>query len=277
MRFSEYPLPARIAAYLLLLALAGSILLPFTWMILTSFKSLPDYVQNPFGLPAEWQLGNFANAWETGGFIRLYFNSLFITTVSVLGLLFMCSAAGYALAHFRFRGSNVVFLYFLAGMMIPPHVILIPSFRIMSSIGLVNTYFSVIFTYFAWVPFAIFFFRAYFASVPSELTEAARIDGASEAKIFFSVVLPLARPAFVTVGIVYFVWIFNDFLWPLVYLNSVEIRTVTLGMMNFQGQYSADTTLKTAALTLATLPPIIVFLIFRRQIQSGLIDGALKH
>lgn len=276
MNISAFPLVARIAAYALLFTLLATIVLPFAWMIITSFKSLADYTHNPFGLPQEWRIDNFVEAWEIGGFLRLYANSLMITTISVLGLLFTCSTAGYAFAHFKFRGSNILFLYFLAGMMIPPQVILIPAFRIMSTFGLVNTYFSVIITYLAWVPFAIFFFRAYFLGIPKDLTEAARIDGASEISIFFRIMLPLARPAFVTVGIVYFVWIFNDFLWPLIYLNNVEIRTVTLGMMNFQGQYTSDTTLKTAALTLATLPPIIVFLIFRRQIQGGLVEGALK-
>jgi ABC-type glycerol-3-phosphate transport system permease component len=276
MEFKSFPLWARGAAYLLLLAFLVSILFPFAWMFLTSFKSLNDYANNPFGLPATFVWTNIAEAWETGHFLRLYANSLLVTTVSVLGIVFSCGAAGYAFAHFPFRGSRYLFLYFLAGMMIPPQVILLPAFKIMSTLGLVNTYFSVIFTYFAWVPFAIFFFRAYFSGLPKELIEAARVDGAGEFAIFFRIMLPLARPAMITVGIIYFVWIFNDFMWPLVYLTNNDVRTVTLGMMNFQGQYSSATTLKTAALALATLPPIVVFIIFRRQIQSGLAEGALK-
>ena len=277
MKFSAFPWPVRAAAYVLLVALAATILLPLLWVLMTSFKTLPDFVANPLGWPKEWRTTNIVDAWNTGGFLRLYVNSLFITVVSVGGLLLMCSAAGYALTHFKFRGANLLFLYFLFGMMIPPHVILIPAFKVMSVLGLVDTYLAVIFTYFAWVPFAIFFFRAYYGSIPGELMDAARVDGASEFQIFFRIALPLARPALATVGIIYFIWIFNDFLWPLVYLNSAEIRTVTLGMMNFQGQYSSNTTLKTAALTLATLPPVFVFLVFRKQIQGGLIEGALKH
>jgi ABC-type glycerol-3-phosphate transport system permease component len=276
MKFSEFPLAVRIAAYCLLLVLAASVILPFAWMVSTSFKSLDEFAINPFGLPINWRFDNIVAAWEVGNFLRLYSNSLFITVVSVTGIVACCSAAGYAFAHFKFRGANALFLYFLAGMMIPPQVILIPAFKVMSTLGLVNTYFSVIFTYFAWVPFAIFFFRAYFMGLPRDLIEAARIDGASELSIFFRIMLPLAMPAMSTVAIVYFVWIFNDFMWPLVYLNNNEVRTVTLGMMNFQGQYSSATTLKTAALMLATLPPIIVFLVFRRRIQGGLVEGALK-
>lgn len=276
MKFRDFPLPVRIAAFMLLSALLVTVILPFLWMIFTSLKSLEEYAVNPFGFPRDPQLSNIAEAWEVGNFLRLYLNSMMITTVSVLGLILFCSMAGYAFAHFTFRGQNALFLYFLAGMMIPPQVILIPAFKFMSMLGLVNTYYAVILTYLAWVPFAILFFRAYFLSIPRDLTEAARIDGASEFAIYFRIMLPLAAPALTTVGLVYFVWIFNDFMWPLVYLNNVELRTVTLGMMNFQGQYSGATTLKTAALTLATLPPIVVFLVFRERIQGGLVEGALK-
>jgi len=276
MTFSEFPLAARIAAYVLVLALVASVVLPFLWMISTSLKSMEEYAFNPFGWPRDWRLDNLVEAWRVGGFLRLYANSLLVTIVSVAGIVSCCSAAGYAFAHFEFRGSNALFIYFLAGMMIPPQVILIPAFKLMNMLGLVNTYFSVIFTYLAWVPFAIFFFRAYFIGLPRELIQAARIDGVSEMSIFFRVMLPLAMPAVTTVSIIYFVWIFNDFMWPLVYLNNNEVRTVTLGMMNFQGQYSSATTLKTAALTLATLPPILVFLAFRKRIQGGLVEGALK-
>lgn len=276
MKFVDFPLWARIAAWALLLLLLASVVFPFVWLVSTSFKSLEEYAFNPFGLPASVVFTNIADAWATGGFLRLYANSLFITIVSVSGIVVFCSMAGYAFAHFEFPAKTVVFFYFLAGMMIPPQVILIPAYKIMSLLGLVNTYAAVILTYFAWVPFAIYFFRAYFQGIPKELVEAARIDGASELSIFFRIMLPLARPAVVTVAIIYFVWIFNDFMWPLVYLTNDNVRTVTLGMMNFQGQYSSATTLKTAALLLATLPPVVVFLIFRKQIQGGLVEGALK-
>ncbi|SLN77501.1 carbohydrate ABC transporter permease [Roseisalinus antarcticus] len=276
MKFRDFPMPVRIAAYALLLVMLVSVLLPFVWMVFTAFKSLEEYAVNPLGVPQDWQFGNIAEAWEIGNFLRLYANSLFVTIVSVSGLLLTCSMAGYAFAHFDFRGRDLLFFYFLAGMMIPPQVILIPAFKVMSELGLVNTYFAVILTYLAWVPFAIFFFRAYFRGIPRDLSEAARIDGASEFAIFFRIMLPLAAPAMTTVGIVYFVWIFNDFMWPLVYLNNTGLRTVTLGMMNFQGQYSGATTLKTAALLLATMPPVIVFIVFRKRIQGGLAEGALK-
>jgi len=274
--FATLPLYVRLVAYFLLLLLAASILAPFVWMVATALKSIAEINQSPFTLPASPNWGVFAQAWEQGNFTRLYLNSLGITIVAVAGILAMCSAAGYALAHFEFRAKEALFLYFLAGMMIPPQVIMVPGFKIMGTLGLINTYFAVILTYFAWVPFAIFFFRAYFSGIPKELSEAARIDGASELSIFMMIMLPLARPALATVGIVYFIWIFNDFMWPLIYLNDQNLRTVTLGLMNFQGSHAALMNLKVAALLIATGPPLIIFLIFRRQIQSGLIEGALK-
>ena len=274
--FKSLPILVRIAAYALLLVLALSIVLPFLWMVATALKTTAEISQSPFSLPASPNFGAFAEAWEQGGFTRLYMNSLGITAVSVTGLIAFCAAAGYSLAHFEFRARQALFLYFLAGMMIPPQVILVPSFKIMATLGLVNTYWSVILTYFAWVPFAIFFFRAYFSGIPHELAEAARMDGVSEWNIFLHIMLPLARPAMATVAIVYFIWIFNDFMWPLIYLNDQSLRTVTLGMMAFQGSHAALMNLKVAALLLATAPPLIIFLLFRRQIQNGLIEGALK-
>lgn len=274
--FNTLPFVVRLGAYVLLVFLAISILAPFAWMVTTALKTTAEISQSPFSLPASPNFGVFAQAWVQGDFTRLYLNSLGITIVAVSGLVGFCSAAGYALAHYEFRAKEALFIYFLAGMMIPPQVILVPSFKLMATLGLINTYWSVILTYFAWVPFAIFFFRAYFSGIPKELAEAARVEGVSEWDIYLRIMLPLARPAMATVGIVYFIWIFNDFMWPLVYLNDQTLRTVTLGMMAFQGSHAALMNLKVAALLLATAPPLIVFLIFRRQIQSGLIEGALK-
>lgn len=274
--FKTLPLWVRIAAYVLLFALAASVIMPFIWMVLTALKTSAEINQSPFSLPATPNLWVFVDAWVQGDFTRLYLNSLGITLISVTGLIAMCSAAGYALSHYEFHGREAIFLYFLAGMMIPPQVIMVPSFKLMATLGLVNTYASVILTYFAWVPFAIFFFRAYFSGIPKELAEAARVEGVSEWNIFIRIMLPLAKPAMATVGIVYFIWIFNDFMWPLIYLNDQSLRTVTLGMMAFQGSHAALMNLKVAALIIATGPPLVIFLVFRRQIQNGLIEGALK-
>lgn len=276
MEAKEIGMPVKALIYVVLGIVFLTVVLPIFWMTYTAFKTPQEIVSSPFAFPKSLYLGNFQEAWGLANFGLLFRNSLFVTTISVLGLLLFCSAAGYAFARFKFRGRDALFVYFLIGMMIPPQVILIPSFKIMGTLHLRDTFFSLFFTYWSWVPFAIFFLRATFLSIPGELAEAARIDGASELGIFWRIMMPLAAPGVVTVGIFYFVWIFNDFLWPLIYIQDHSLRTLTLGMMNFQGKYTSYWNLQMAALSLATWPPIIVYILFRSRIQKGLAEGALK-
>lgn len=266
----------KILIYILLGLIFITVAYPVVWMTFTAFKSPEEITSNPFALPKSMNLDNFKEAWRTANFWVLFRNTLFISIVSVLGILIFCSAAAYALSNYKFKGNNILFIYFLIGMMIPPQVILIPSFMIMGKLKLLNSYLALFFTYFSWVPFAIFFLRATFLSIPKELIAAARLDGASEFGIYWRIMLPLAAPGLVTVGIFYFVWIFNDFLWPLIYIQDDSMRTLTLGMMTFQGKYTSHWNLQMAALSIATWPPIIIYLLFRSKIQKGLTEGALK-
>ena len=261
-----------------MLLLLASVLFPFLWMVVISVKSLEDCAANPFGPLTEYLMFNVTEAWDIGGFLRHCANSLFTTVVSVTGLVTFCGMAGYAFARLR--------AFPLSGKVVPVLLLprrddgpatshpdpgfqddepdgtgehLLPGDPDLSRLGAFRD-----------------LLPRLFRGLPAELVEAVRIDGASEIAIFLRIMLPLARPAAVIVAIIYVVWICNDFMWPLVYLTNNVMRTATLGMMNFQGQYSSATTLKTAALMLATLPPVIVFLIFRRQIQGGLVEGAVK-
>lgn len=276
MNFERFSRLTKLIIYSGLLALSASILVPIFWMTYTGFKTKAEIMANPFSLPQSLKVINFVDAWKMADFTTLYANTLTVTLVSVLGLLIFCSAAGYAFAHFQFKGHQLLFIYFLIGMMIPPQIIMIPGFKIMSVLSLRNSLLSVIFTYLAWVPFGIFFFRAYFLGMPKSLIDASRIDGASELRIFWQIFLPLAKPAMVTVGVFYFVWIYSDFLWPLIYLQETDVRTVTMGMMYFEGRYTSNWHLQMAALSIATWPPVLFYLSFRNQIQKGLVDGALK-
>lgn len=276
MKSSEISFISKLLIYFVLILLLITIIFPVIWMTYTALKTPQEITADPFSLPKTLFFGNFIKAFEVADFGRLIFNSLFVTSVSVLGLLTFCSAAAYAFAAFKFKGAQILFIYFLIGMMIPPQVILIPSFKIISTLHLQDNYFSLFFTYWSWVPFAIFFLRATFMSIPKELILAARIDGCNEFGIFWRIMIPLAMPGIVTVGIFYFVWIFNDFLWPLIYIRDTSMRTLTLGMMNFHGKYTSLWNLQMAALSLATWPPVIVYLLFRSRIQKGLTEGALK-
>ncbi len=276
MKSSEVSFISKLLIYFVLILILITILFPVIWMTYTAFKTPQEITADPFALPTTLFFGNFIKAFEVANFGRLILNSLFVTSVSVLGLLIFCSAAAYAFAVFKFKGAQYLFIYFLIGMMIPPQVILIPSFKIISTLNLQDNYLSLFFTYWSWVPFAIFFLRATFMSIPKELILAARIDGCNEFGIFWRIMIPLAMPGIVTVGIFYFVWIFNDFVWPLIYIRDTSMRTLTLGMMNFHGKYTSLWNLQMAALSLATWPPVIVYLLFRSKIQKGLTEGALK-
>jgi ABC-type glycerol-3-phosphate transport system permease component len=186
------------------------------------------------------------------------------------------SLAAYSFARFRFRGKNAMFLFFLIGIMVPPQAIIIPAFQIVARLGLINTYTGLIFTYLSWCPVGIFILRTFFESLPSEIEDAAKIDGCSSLDLFWRIALPLAQPALATVAIFYFVWVWNDFIYPLLYLQRDTMNTIPLGLMLFQGRYQVDWGMQTAALSIATFVPVIFYLIFQDKFVRGLTAGAVK-
>lgn len=287
MVFKEFSLPVKIIIYVLLIILALTIVYPLVWMSMSAFKSNAAVMNAPFALPTGIDFSNIQSAWETGNFTRLYANSLFVTLVSVFGIIGMATAAGYALARYEFRWKTPIFIFFLVGIAVPTQALLIPGFKLMSTLDDVvkalnlpftfrNSPLSLIVTYFSWTSIAIVFIRAYFLSIPAELEEAARVDGASEWQIFSRIMIPLAMPAIVTMGIFYFIWVWNDFLWPLLYTQKLEVRTIPLGLFAFKDRYTSMWGQQMAALSLATWPPLIFYMIFRKRIQRGLTEGALK-
>ncbi|MBN1449723.1 MAG: carbohydrate ABC transporter permease [Anaerolineales bacterium] len=287
MIFKELSLPVRIMSYILLTVLAISILYPLVWMSYTAFKSNSAVMNSPFGLPTSLDVSNIQSAWERGNFSRLYANSLIVTMVSVFGIIGMATAAGYALARYDFRWKSAFLIYFMIGIAVPTQALLMPGFKLMSLLDNVaadtnmpfrfrNSLLSLIVTYFSWTSIAIVFIRAYFGGIPPEMEEAARVDGANEWQIFYRIMVPLAMPAIVTMGIFYFIWVWNDFLWPLLYTQELDVRTIPLGLFAFKDRYNSLWGQQMAALSLATWPPIIFYMIFRNRIQRGLTEGALK-
>ena len=252
------------------------VLYPMIWMFYTSFKEQWQIFEDPFALPAELNLTNYVNAWTKGNF-RLYFaNSVIITLPSVLGILLVSSLAAYAFARFRFRGSTFLFIFFLIGIMVPPQAIVIPAFQIVSRMKLINTYWGLIFTYLSWCPVGIFIMTTFFRGLPLEIEDAAKIDGASALGIFWRIALPLAKPALATVAIFYFVWVWNDFMYPLLYLQTDVMSTIPMGLMLFNGRYQVDWGMQTAALSIATFVPIFFYMIFQDKFVKGLTAGAVK-
>jgi ABC-type glycerol-3-phosphate transport system permease component len=262
--------------YPVFLLIAAVILYPLVWMTYSSFKENADIFANVFALPSSLYLGNYVTVF-TQGAMGLYFrNSLFISVVSVAGLLVFSSLAAYAFASFRFRGSTPLLMILLLGLMVPPQALIISGFKLMSILNLIDTYWALIFTYFGWTSFGILVLRNFFQSVPRDVKDAARVDGAGHWQMFSQIMLPLARPSISTVAIFYFMWVWNEFIYPLVYMQTPEKYTIPLGVLFFNGRYTVEWGLQMAALAVATIVPLAVYYMFQKQFIRGILAGALK-
>ena len=262
--------------YPIYLILTALILYPLVWMAYSSFKDKVDIFANVFALPSELFLGNYVSVF-TKGAMGLYFrNSLFISGLSVIGLVAFSSLAAYAFATFRFKGGTPLFLLLLLGLMVPPQALIISGFKLMSILNLLDTYWALIFTYFGWTSFGILVLRNFFESVPRDVKDAARVDGAGHWAMFSQIMLPLARPSLSTIAIFYFMWVWNEFIYPLVYLQTPEKYTIPLAVLIFNGRYAVEWGLQMAALAVATIVPLIVYYVFQKQFIRGILAGALK-
>lgn len=251
---------------------------PFLWMLLTAFKGLPQLLQDPLSVfPDPWVFTNFADAWNSLPFGRAYANSIYITVLVVFGTLLTASMAAYGFARIPFKGSKVVlFWVFLAMQMVPKQVTLVPFYFLMAQIGWVDSHLALIIPAIMVNPFGVFLARQFIASVPVELEEAAMIDGASRWRIYWTIILPAIRPGLGALAIIVALDAWNNFLLPLVLLNSTELFTVPLLLSQFQGQYGGmNYGLVMAATALSTVPMLIAFVIGQRQIIESLATSGL--
>lgn len=263
-------------AYAALLLLAITMLAPFLWMISTSLMTDLEVYQYPPQLAPDhprWE--NYVEAMRYQPFGRYFFNSFLITAFSVLGQIVFCSLAAYAFARLHFKGRDKIFALYLATMMVPAIVTLIPVFLLVSAFGWMNTYAALITPSLGSV-WGIFLLRQFFLTIPKELEEAARMDGASEWMIYWRVVMPLSKPALATLAIFAFMATWRDFLWPLLVTNRAEMRTVEVGIAAFSSQYSVDWTHQMAAAVLVMLPIVLVFFFAQRYFIRGLTLTGLK-
>jgi ABC-type glycerol-3-phosphate transport system permease component len=246
-----------------------------TWF--TALRPAKESQQDPFGLPWPPIWENVANAWVKGRFGDYLMNSVIIAIPTVIGVVVLSALAGYGIARFRFPGRALAFGAILLGLTIPFQSVMIPLYYQLLQMGLLGSYWAVILPGIAFgLPFGVFLMAAFFEDLPIELHEAARVDGCSELRIFWSVMLPLAKPAVSTLIVFQFMRTWNEFLMPLLYLQDEAKRPIPLGLMFFQGTYTRDIGLIAAGVTLATVPVIIVYLIFQRQFVRGLTAGAVK-
>jgi len=246
-----------------------------TWF--TAFKTDQQQLANQYGLPLPPTLDNLREAWTVGRFSIYFKNSVVISIADVIGMVIISSLAGYAFARLRFPGQKLLLYTLLIGLTIPVAAIIIPLYLTMRDVRLLNTYGSVIVADIALAaPIFVFIMRAFFKDLPSELDDAARVDGANEFQIFWQIMLPLARPGLMTVALLEFLWSWNDLLLPLVFLVSDELRTLPVGMLFFQGRFTTDYGLMSAGVLIISLPVTVLFLVFQRDFVKGLASGALK-
>lgn len=252
--------------------------LPFVFMVLTSLKTPEDVsTSSIWALPTTWAWNNYADAADRGDLWTVLRNSLFIAVIKVpLGLL-ISAAAAFALSRLKFRLNKVVLLVLAAGAMIPVQVALAPMFKMMSSLNMLDSTFWIILPYLAFgIPYQIFFLYGFFTALPRELDEAARIDGAGNVRLFFQVLLPLAKPALAALFILDFVATWNEYGMALTLLQDNSVLTVPLAMQNFQSQFSTAYGQLNAFIIMSILPVLIVYLMFQRFFTSGGLAGAVK-
>lgn len=262
--------------YIFFILIAVVVLFPLVWMCYTSLKSNAAIFQNPISLPNEIVFTNYFTAWVTGNFSQYVLNTVIITGTSIIALLVLTSLAAFGFTRRKFVGREGLFIFCIVGMMIGHQMYMINIYQIAQKLHLLNTYLGVILVYMGWTPFGIFVLRSFFNEIPAEIQNAARIDGCSEFQIYYRIMLPLARPALSTVGIFYFVWIWKDYIYPLLLLQNNNMNTVSVGLMNFQGRFNVDWGAQTAALTISTIFPVLIYYFFQQHFVRGLIKGSLS-
>jgi len=262
----------------LLLALNALVMLfPIALMVISAFKSNAEIFDSPFTLPDGLDFSNLLHVWNDTEFVQYLLNSLVITTSSVLLILLAGTLAAYALARYRFPFNATIYLFFLAGLMVPLKLAVIPLFVELDTIGLLDTRLGLILIYVAMgLPSGVFIMTGFLRNLPGELEEAARIEGASEGRILAQIMVPLARPALVIVAIQNAVPIWNDFFFPLVFITTDARKTLPQGLTVFMGEYSTDWGVLFAGLMLAALPITLVYIMLSKQFIAGMTQGAVK-
>ena len=270
--------PVLIALWISLIVIAIIWIAPFVFIIFTSLKTNSTVMgSSAFSFPSNPEFENYVKAWGRGNFSVTTFNSVLITVVKVPLGLFISAMAAYSLARIPSRFGKLILALILFGTMLPFQVMLAPIFQQVNAFGLINTYPGIVLPYLAFgVPYQVFILHGFFSAIPKELSEAARIDGASHFTIFWRIFLPVSLPVLSALLIIDFVATWNEFAMALVILQDPQMWTLPLGLMNFQGQFQSDYGQLNSAIVMTVLPAAIVYLMFQRYFVSGLTTGAVK-
>lgn len=258
---------------------AAIVTLPLIWAVMSSLKTDAEIFDSPWSLPTSPQWNNWSRAWEEASIGRYLFNTVIVVGLALVLTMFLGALVAYCLARYEFPGNRVIYYTLVAGMLFPVFLALVPLFFVVNQLGMLGTYHGLILVYAAYaLPFTVFFLHAFFRSLPTAVAEAAFIDGASHAGVYFRVMLPMARPGLVSVGIFNFLGLWNQYLLPLV-LNPDPDRYVIaqgLAALAVSQGYRSDWSGLFAGLVIAILPVLFAYILFQRQIRAGLTAGAVK-
>ena len=274
--------PVNVFVFAILFAYLVVVVYPMLWLFYTSLKPDAEIFLNPFALPhwndLHWE--NFQRAWAGAHFSRYFINSVVVTAATLLGTLFLASMCAYALSRFRIRGGGPIFNIFLLGLMVPGQLSIVPLFFQMRQLGLLNSRLGLILVYVAGgLPFAIFILAAFFKSLPHSIYEAAQLDGCSEWRAFWSIMLPLARPGLVTVALFTALGAWNEYFTAFMFLSGSDgMQTLPLGLaqITITSQYRSDWGVAFAGLTMVTLPTLVLYLFLQKYLIKGIVSGAVK-
>jgi raffinose/stachyose/melibiose transport system permease protein len=268
---------SRVVIYVLAVIWVVITIYPLIFLIQNSFKTSTEFFMGDvWTLPGRFSLSTYQKVWETH-FARFLANSLLVVSISLIILLLAGSSAAFGLSRIRFRLSGFFYYLFVGGLTIPVHITLIPVYIITRKLGIYDTLWALVGPFVAFnTPVAVFVLASFMGDIPASLEEAGYIDGASRFQVFWNIVLPISRPAVTAVGIYNAVILWNEFIFPLVLINSTEKRPLTLALWNFQGEFSADVPSMMAALLLSMLPLLIFYAVTKERLIEGLVAGAIK-
>lgn len=270
---------SHIVPYIFLFGLSVVFLMPIYWMLATSLKTQSDlFAYPPVFFPRVLEWSNYLKVFDTINFFQLTGNSLFISVAVVVGTLISAPLTAYACSHIQWRGRNILFIIVMATLLLPYQVTMLPIYIVWNKLGMIGTYVPLILPAFlsVGVGYYIFLFRQFFLSLPNALVQAARIDGASEIRIYFQIILPLCRPVLATVGVLVFLQTWSDFLGPLLYLNNVEKYTISLGLYSFMQSNYVEWEKLMAASAMFTIPIVVLFFVAQKQFIEGISLTGIK-
>lgn len=265
-----------ILKYAVVLLLTISMLVPFIWMVSASFKTNLEIFTFPIKwIPEVFHFENYTNVWERSNYPVLFFNTVKLTVIITVLQLITSTMAAYAFSKIKFPERDKLFLLYLATLMVPYQVVMIPQFSIIREMGLVNSHWSLILIQ-AFSPMGVFLIKQFFDGIPDELIEAARIDGLGDWGIYSKIMLPLSKSAMITSAILTITSTWNDFLAPLIYLSDPDLYTIQLGLRNLTSQYTTEYGQIMAASVISVIPILVIYCIFQNFFQEGLVSGAVK-